>query len=70
MCFGSFCTNGFLFGSHNSQLDKQMQATVIAKYKVETNRPFPNYLWPLFQSESWWSSFLMKISLHSLANEN
>ena len=35
-----------------------------------TNRPFPNYLWPLFQSESWCSSFHMKISFHSHANEN
>ena len=26
------------------------------------NRPFPNYLWPLFQSESWCSSFHMKIN--------
>ena len=25
------------------------------------NRPFPNYLWPLFQSESWCSSFHMKM---------
>ena len=34
------------------------------------NRPFPNYLWPLFRSESWCSSFHMKISFHSNANEN
>ena len=34
------------------------------------NRPFPNYLWPLFQSESWCSSFHMKISFYSHANEN
>ena len=34
------------------------------------NRLFPNYLWPLFQSESWCSSFHMKISFHSHANEN
>ena len=34
------------------------------------NRPFPNYLWPLFQGESWCSSFLMKISFHTHANEN
>ena len=34
------------------------------------NRPFPNYLWPLFQSESWCSSFQMKISFDSHANEN
>ena len=34
------------------------------------NRPFPNYLWPLFQSESWCSSFHMKISFDSHANEN
>jgi len=36
----------------------------------EFNRPFPNYLWPLFQSGSWCSSFHMKISSHSHANEN
>ena len=29
----------------------------------------PNYLWPLSQSESWCSSFHMKISFHSHANE-
>ena len=34
------------------------------------NGSFPNYLWPLFQSESWCSSFHMKISFHSHANEN
>ena len=34
------------------------------------NRPFPNYIWPLFQSESWCSSFHMKISFHSHLNEN
>ena len=28
-----------------------------------------NYLWPLFQSESWCSSFLMTISYHSHANK-
>ena len=38
--------------------------------RVTLNRPFPNYLWPLFQSESWCSSFHMKISFHSHANEN
>ena len=31
------------------------------------NRPFPNYLRPLFQSESWCSSLHMKISFHSHA---
>ena len=31
---------------------------------IATNSPFPNYLWPLFQSESWCSSFHMKISFH------
>ena len=40
------------------------------KRKEVGNRPFPNYLWPLFQSESWCSSFHMKISFHSHANEN
>ena len=37
---------------------------------LAANRQFPNYLWPLFQSECWCSSFHMKISLHSHANEN
>ena len=32
------------------------------------NRPFANRLWPLFQTESWCSFFLMKISFHSYAN--
>ena len=40
------------------------------KRLVERNRPFPNYLWPLFQSEAWGSSFHMIISFHSHANEN
>ena len=31
--------------------------------------PFPNYLRPLFQSESWCSSFHMKISFHSRAKK-
>ena len=35
-----------------------------------TNRPFPSYLWPPFQGESWCSSFHMKISFHLLVNEN
>ena len=34
------------------------------------NRPFPNYLWPLFQSEPRYSSILMKISFHLHLNEN
>ena len=38
--------------------------------KVAVNRPFPNYLWPLFQSESWCSSFHMKISFHLHVNQN
>ena len=33
------------------------------------NRPFPNYFWPLFQSESWCSPFHMKINFHLHANE-
>ena len=37
---------------------------------TQGNRPFPNYLWPLFQSEYWCSSFHMKISFHSHASEN
>ena len=34
------------------------------------NRLFPNYLWSLFQSESWCSSFHMKISFHLHVNGN
>ena len=37
---------------------------------LQLNRPFPNYLWPLFQSESWCSSFHMKISFHLHVNES
>ena len=37
---------------------------------TRANRPFPKYLWPLFQSESWCSSFHMKISSHLHVNEN
>ena len=40
------------------------------KLEIKLNRPFPNYLWPLFQSESWCSSFHMKISFHLHVNEN
>ena len=36
----------------------------------KNNRSFPNYLWPLFQSESWCSSFHMKISFHLHVNGN
>ena len=36
----------------------------------DDNRPFPNYLWPLFQRESWCSSVHMKISFHLHVNEN
>ena len=37
---------------------------------LNNNRPFPNYLWPLFQSESWCSFLHMKISFHSHPNED
>ena len=40
----------------------QWTAEVAKKNTTSVNRPFPNYLWPLFQSESWFSSFHMKIS--------
>ena len=36
----------------------------------EINRPFPNYLWPLFQSECCCLSFHMKISFSLHVNEN
>ena len=35
-----------------------------------TSRPFRNYPWPLFQSESWCSFFHMKITFHLHVNEN
>ena len=35
--------------------------TVVCLY----NRPFPNYVWLLLQSESWGSSFRVKIGFHS-----
>ena len=34
------------------------------------NWPFLNYLWPLFQSESWCYSFHMKTSFHLHVNES
>ena len=34
------------------------------------NWPFPNYLWSLFQSESWCSSFHMKTSFHLHVKES
>ena len=37
---------------------------------LQANRPFPNYLWSLFQSESRCSTFHMNTSVHSSANEN
>ena len=40
------------------------------QHKWSSNKPFLNYLWPLFQSKSWWSSFHMKIGCHSHANKN
>ena len=42
---------------------------LVVQYRLD-NRPFPNYLWPLFQSESWCSSFHMKISFHLHVNQN
>ena len=50
--------------SHN----KCMQIKLLVKGSF--NRPFPNYLWPLFQSESWCSSFHMKISFRLHVNQN
>ena len=43
--------------------------TLIAKGQI-INRSYPNYRWPLFQSESWCSSFHMKISFNLHVNEN
>ena len=39
------------------------------KLKYQANRPFPNYLRPLFQSESRCSCFHMQINFHSHGNE-
>ena len=35
---------------------------------AQSNRPFPNYLQPLPQSESWCPSFHMKMRFHSHVN--
>ena len=37
---------------------------------LHEDSPFPNYLWSLFQSESWYSSVHMKINFHLRVNEN
>ena len=55
------------FGSVPEHTVLHQHGAIIA---IVDNRPFPNYLWPLFQSESWCSSFHMKISFDSHANEN
>ena len=39
-------------------------------FNCQKNRPFAYYLQPLFYSKSWCSSFQVKISFHSRANEN
>ena len=50
-----------------NQSSSQLKVCHINRY---SNRPFPNYLWPLFQSESWCLSFHMKISFHLHVNES
>ena len=56
----------------NTVFHRQIQLfqKMLSGRMTNVNRPFPNYLWPLFQSESWCSSFHMKISFDSHANEN
>ena len=41
-----------------------------ASFGITPNRPFPNYLKPLLQSESWCPSFHMKMRFHSHVNVN
>lgn len=40
-----------------SDIDDGSAEIHVIRYTL--NRPFPKSLWPLFQSESWWSSFHM-----------
>ena len=47
-----------------------INSTLSVNSTLQANEPFPNDLWPLFQSETWCSSFNMKISFHSHANES
>ena len=37
-------------------------ATVALCENLQQNRPFPNYLWPLFESESWALLFKARLS--------
>ena len=43
-------------------LESRCDGTLYDSYcSRRTFRPFPNYLWPLFQSESWCSPFIWKL---------
>jgi len=46
----------------NEQNHPQDIAKALQSDRLRANRPFPDYLWHLFQSESWCSSVRMKIS--------
>ena len=48
---------------------KTVSSKSIEPTQHKFNKPLPNYLWPLFQSESWCSSFNMKISFQLYVNE-
>ena len=51
---------------------RSLEQLLHTEYRVGLyyNRPFPNYFLPLFQGESWCSSFHTKISFHLYVNEN
>ena len=77
----SFCHDKTLFfapcigngvDNINSDCSGTRQQELLSFYVslLQVNRPFPNYLWPLFQVESWCSSFHVKISFHLHVNEN
>ena len=66
LSFGSYLHN--LIKIHVSEHKKSM-VCIMLLFCVFLNRPFPNYLRPLFGSESWCSSFHMQINFHSYENE-
>ena len=49
---------------------EQLLHTELYRVGLYYNRPFPIYSWPLFQGESWCSSFDTKISFYSNTIEN
>ena len=73
---GSFVLEMLLINNkkvrHIAKDQRSLERLLRAKHRVGLyyNRPFPNYFWPLFQSESWCSSFHTKISFYSHTVEN